>query len=283
MTIDEPGTSSEKIIPQNHYPQRVFKSDVDGEQCVKSFRTLNAVNSHIAADIKDHNRVACGYVINGEVCGDMFASVAHLKSHMHLTHYSEKPYTYDELNKTFTKDNPFNSYIKGNPYFCDKIVGDGICGKSFKERGVFMIHFRTHIAGRFLCEHRVNGEPCGKSFIYQAAFNKHTATHAIEENQDNSLVVKIEPLEIVPYEAGETSNASNEVGQMTIEEPDTSAEAFLDKTIPQNNPIQSVSCGHVNVNGDTCGKIFISEDDLKIHIGAHVSAQTEDKTTGPGS
>jgi len=88
-------------------------------------------------------------------------------------------------------------------------------------------------------------------------------------------------LEIVPYEADETSNASNEVGQMTIEEPGTSAEAFLDKIIPQNNPIQSVSCGHVNINGDTCGKIFISEEDLKIHIGVHFSTHTNDKTTGP--
>jgi len=73
-------------------------------------------------------------------------------------------------------------------------------------------------------------------------------------------------LEIVPYEADETSNDSNEVDQMTVDAPGTSAEAFADKTIPQYNPNQMVLCGHADVNGETCGKSFISKDDLKIHI-----------------
>ena len=150
---------------------KLFISEDDDEQCVKSFRTI-----------------ACGYVIDGEVCGDMFASAVDLKSHMNRTHYRENPYTYDEVNKTFTKDNPFKSQ-KGKPYFCDKSVGDGICGKSFSGRDVFRQHFRTHGDGKFLCEYPVNGEPCGKRFASQYNLDKHTwihRTHAIRSIKEMS-------------------------------------------------------------------------------------------------
>ena len=175
-------------------------SEVDDEQCGKSFKTLNALNAYIGAQIKrkGHNPVACGYVINGRVCGDMLASVTHLKRHMNRAHYWGKPYTYDELNKTFTKDNPFDSHIKGKPYFCDKSVGDGMCGKSFKDRVLFRKHVRTHIEShmesshrecKFVCEYQVNGEPCGKGFVSQHSLGQHIwihRTHAIRSIKEMS-------------------------------------------------------------------------------------------------
>jgi len=88
---------------------------VDGEECGKTFGTLNAVNAHQRAH--GRSKIKCGYVVNGETCCKILASEADLKKHMNRVHYWEKPYTYDELTKTFTKDNKYKrENIKGKPY-----------------------------------------------------------------------------------------------------------------------------------------------------------------------